>query len=169
MRSSARWLVVFLCLAVFTGAPRFSSAERLNVLFITVDDMNWDSVGAFGCKVPNITPNIDRFASQGIRFKHAHVTIAICQPTRAVWMTGRYPHNSGALGFNRINPGVPTLVEALHDAGYYTGIMAKTGHVVPSRAKAFDESIAARRLGNGRDSKKYYEHTKAFLANARKN
>ena len=94
-------------------AAAIEAAERTNVLFITVDDMNWDSVGAYGCRVPDITPNIDKLASQGIRFQHAHVTIAICQPTRAVWMTGRYPHNSGALGFNRINAGVPTLVEAL--------------------------------------------------------
>lgn len=144
------------------------AAEKLNFLLITVDDMNWDSVGVFGSKTPDITPNIDRFAAEGMRFEHAHVTIAICQPTRAVWMTGRYPHNSGALGFNPIKRGVPTLVEALHEAGYYTGIMAKTGHVVPTRRAAFDESIPAKELGNGRDPKKYYQHAAAFLANAKK-
>ena len=88
------------------------AAERPNIVLITVDDMNWDSNGAFGCPVDDITPNIDRLASQGVRFENAHVTVAICQPTRAVWMTGRYPHNSGALGFDPIKRGVPTLVEA---------------------------------------------------------
>ena len=143
------------------------AADRLNVLFITVDDMNWDSVGAFGCQVDDITPNIDKLASQGMRFEHAHVTIAICQPTRAVWMTGRYPHNSGALGFNRINAGVPTLVEALRDAGYYTGLFAKTGHVVPSRAAAWNERVLAKQLRNGRSPDKYYQFTKAFLTHAK--
>jgi N-sulfoglucosamine sulfohydrolase len=82
-------------------------------------------------------------------------------------MTGRYPHNSGALGFNSINRGVPTLVEALHDAGYYTGCLAKNAHVVPERKAAFDESVQASQLQNGRNPAKYYEHTKAFLAHAK--
>lgn len=144
-----------------------SAAERPNVLLITLDDMNWDSVGVFGCKVPGISPNIDRLASEGMRFEHSHVTVAICQPTRAVWMTGRYPHNSGAFGFDRIRPGVPTLVEALRDAGFYTGLFAKTGHVVPTRAKAWNEIVQASQLRNGRDPEKYYEHTRDFLAAAK--
>ncbi len=49
------------------------AAERLNVLFITLDDMNWDSVGVFGGPVGDATPNIDRLASEGMRFEHAHV------------------------------------------------------------------------------------------------
>ena len=158
---------LFLHFAAIFPATRATAAEPMNVLYITVDDMNWDSIGAFGCKVSDITPNIDRLATQGMRFEHGHVTIAICQPTRAVWMTGRYPHNSGALGFDRIKRGVPTLVEALQKAGYYTGIMAKTGHVVPSRRAAFSESIAANQLGNGRDPKKYHAQASSFLANAK--
>ena len=143
-------------------------AERPNVLFITVDDMNRDSVGAFGCPIPGITPNIDRLAGEGVKFEHAHVSIAICQPTRAVWMTGRYPHRSGALGFDPINKGVPTLLESLHDAGYYTGIMAKVGHVVPTRAKAWDVVVQANQLKTGRDPKLYYEHAKQFFDSAAK-
>lgn len=139
------------------------SADRPNVLLITLDDMNWDSVGVFGCPIPGISPNIDRLASEGLRFEHAHVTVAICQPTRAVWMTGRYPHNSGALGFDRIKPGVPTLVEALRDAGFHTGLFAKHGHVVPSRAAAWHQIVPAKDLNNGRNPDRYYEATKAFL------
>ena len=56
-----------------------AAADRLNVLFITLDDMNRDSIGVYGAKVPKTTPNIDRLASEGLRFEHAHVTIAICQ------------------------------------------------------------------------------------------
>ncbi len=149
-------------------ASRFlEAAERPNVLLITLDDMNWDSVAVFGCKVPGISPNIDRLASEGMRFEHSHVTVAICQPTRAVWMTGRYPHNSGALGFDRIRRDVPTLVEALSDAGFYTGLFAKTGHVVPTRAKAWNQIVQAAQLRNGRDPQKYYEHTRDFLGAAK--
>ena len=48
-----------------------------NVLLITVDDLNYDSVGCFGCQVDDITPNIDKLASEGVRFNNSHVTIAV--------------------------------------------------------------------------------------------
>ena len=43
--------------------------------------MNWDSVGVYSANIPNLTPNIDRLAYEGIRFEHAHVTIAIIANT----------------------------------------------------------------------------------------
>jgi N-sulfoglucosamine sulfohydrolase len=142
------------------------SRQRPNVLLITVDDLNWDSLGVTGNPIPGISPNIDRLASEGMLFERAHVTVAICHPTRAVWMTGRYPQNNGALGFEAIDAEVPTLVEALADAGYYTGLMAKTGHVVPSRAAAWDELIPARELKNGRSPQLYSRHAERFFENA---
>ena len=109
---NAALLGLTVCLAnSLTNAT--SLAARPNVVFITVDDMNCDSVGAYGCPLPEITPAIDSLAASGMRFEHAHVTIAICQPTRAVWMTGRYPHRNGALGFDPINADVPTLVRSI--------------------------------------------------------
>ena len=163
-RSLMRWFpVLTACLLVCTA----DAAERPSVLLITVDDMNWDSVGVYGCPIRNITPNIDRLAAEGLRFEHAHVTIAICQPTRAVWMTGRYPHNSGALGFNPIRPNVPTLVERLKTAGYRTGLMAKHGHVVPTRKAAWHEIVPAKELKNGRSPEHYYRRARAFLQSAR--
>ena len=142
-------------------------ADRPNVLLITVDDMNWDSVGVYGCPLSGVTPNIDKLARQGMRFERAHVTIAICQPTRAVWMTGRYPHRSGALGFDPIQPDVPTLVEALSHAGYYTGLMAKVPHVVPTRKRTWDMIVPGRQLGTGRDPKKYRHYAAEFLTRAK--
>ena len=142
--------------------------DRWNVVLITVDDMNCDSVGVFGCPIENITPNIDRLAAEGIRFEHAHVTIAICQPTRAVWMTGRYPHQNGALGFDPINPDVPTLVEQLKNAGYFTAILGKTTHVVPTRKHAWDMRIPVKRLGNGRNPKRYARHAKKAIEDAKR-
>ena len=141
--------------------------DPLNILLITVDDMNWDSVGVYGAALPNLTPNIDALAAEGLRFENAHVTIAICQPTRAVWMTGRYPHRSGALGFDEIRADVPTLIEALRDAGYYTGLMAKQGHVIPSRPDIWNEIVPARELMNGRSPSLYYERALVLLRNAK--
>ena len=141
-------------------------SKPLNVVLITVDDMNCDSVGVYGCPIPNITPHIDRLASQGIRFEHGHVTIAICQPTRAVWMTGRFPHRSGALGFDPIARNVPTLLETLKQGGYFTGILAKVSHVVPTRTKHWDVVVRANQLGTGRDPDRYHAHTARFLKQA---
>ena len=136
---------------------------KLNVMFITLDDMNRDSLGIYGSKVKGTTPNIDKLARQGLRFEHGHVSIAICMPTRAVWMTGRYPHNSGALGFTKINPDVPTLPETLLKNGYLTGILGKTEHVVPSRTKAFGYSRDRSEMDNGRSQELYGKFTAEFL------
>ena len=155
-----------LCMFVF-GLPCVA-ADRLNVLFITVDDMNRDSVGVYGAKVAGTTPNIDQLAAEGLRFEHAHVTIAICQPTRAVWMTGRYPQNNGALGFDEIRAGIPTLPETLRDNGFYTGILSKTTHVVPSRENAFDYSRDQQELSRGRSPDLYGKFVEEFLQHAKK-
>lgn len=139
---------------------------RPNILFITADDMNWDSVGAFGCQVAGATPSIDRLAGEGIRFEHAHLTIAVCQPCRESFMTGRYPHRNGALGFEPIRRDVPTLSEQLHGAGYLTGIFGKNGHYAPADRFFWDVSVTPRELGAGRDPQEFYAHAKEFLANA---
>ena len=86
---------------------------RLNVLFITADDMNYNTPGFTGCLTPAITPNLDRLATQGLRFVNAHVTVAVCQPSRECLMTGRFPHHNGATGFYPVRPDVPTLIESL--------------------------------------------------------
>jgi N-sulfoglucosamine sulfohydrolase len=70
-----------------------------NILFITVDDMNADSVGCFGCPIEGTTPNLDQLAADGIRFEHAHVQVPNCTPSRNVLQTGRYPQNNGVEGF----------------------------------------------------------------------
>ncbi len=168
-----RWtklpLILLVSLVSLGGCSSEQSGEtpiaedQPNVLVITVDDMNWDSVGVYGADIPGITPNIDRLATEGLRFDHGHVTIAICQPTRAVWMTGRYPHNSGAFGFEPIRPDVPTLPEALLAAGYRTGVMAKHGHMLPSRPEAWTEIVPAKELQNGRDPDLYYTRALGFM------
>lgn len=165
-------ILALLCLlALFTNVTvraDSKSATKTNVLFISVDDMNWDSLGSTGCKVKDITPNIDRLASQGLRFEHAHVTIAVCQPTRSVWFTGRYPHRNGALGFQPINVRVPTMTEQTKKVGYLNGIMAKVPHLAPQRKFAWDVVVGANQLRVGRDPQLYYKHAKAFFERAKK-
>lgn len=146
-----------------------SAADRPNVMLITADDMNWDSLGCFGNKLKGVSPHLDKLAAKGVRFEHAYVTIAICQPCRASIMTARYPHGSGALGFDKINPNIPTLPETLREAGYYTAAIGKAVHTIPSRHKtAFDETWDMHELGYGRSPKRYRETTSGAIGKAKK-
>ena len=140
-----------------------------NVLLITVDDMSWDSLGCMGCRVPDITPNIDRLAEEGVLCENSYVAIAVCQPSRSALMTGRYPHKNGARGFEQIDFCVTTLTEHLREYGYYNGIIGKVPHLQPEEKFAWD--YAAHTLTEeeswGRDPKRMYEHTKKFIRQAK--
>jgi N-sulfoglucosamine sulfohydrolase len=144
-----------------------SSMKPLNILLITADDLNFDSLGTNGCKVPGITPNLDQLAADGMKFNHAHVNIAVCQPSRQTLMTGRFPHTNGALGFDPIDENVPTLQEQLRAAGYLNGILGKEKHLQPMARYCWDlvatEKDLADGLGIGRSGEKYHSYTKTFL------
>ncbi len=148
-------------------APAAAASGRLNVLLITADDLNYDSLGFAGSKVPGVSPNLDRLAGEGMRFEKAFVTVAVCQPSRSVMMTGRYPHRSGALGFQPITAEVATLSGVLHDAGWQTGIFGKETHLRPIEQFKWDVFIHGEELGMGRDAKKYHQAAKDFFEKAK--
>ena len=60
---------IFYPLLVFASLVSFARADRPNILFISVDDMNCDSVGVYGSPLKDITPHMDRLASEGVRFE----------------------------------------------------------------------------------------------------
>ena len=166
--------VFILALAMLSGPTlarqtRTASASgRASILLITVDDMNWDSPGCFGGAVPDITPNIDRMAAEGMRFTNAHVTIAVCTPSRSVLLTGMYPHHNGAEGFQRIRPDVPTLPAVLGEAGYLCGTIGKSlGQ--PEIFKWADEYGGPTQEGQGvfgRQPQVYYRFIRDFINKA---
>src|SRR5258706_12829055 len=82
----------------FSGT-RSLAGSRPNILLLTGDDLGWSSPGCFGGLAHGITPRIDALAAGGMRFLQAYVNIAVCQPSRAVILTGRYPHPNGVTGF----------------------------------------------------------------------
>lgn len=139
----------------------------MNFLLITADDMNWDAVGAFGGPVPDVTPNLNHLASQGLRFQHAHVTAAVCQPSREALMTGRYPHRNGGMGFEPIWDHIETLQERLHRAGYLNGILGKVAHLAPVKKFSWDEQHDIGDLGHGRDPSLYRHYAAGFLERAK--
>ncbi len=141
---------------------------RLNILLFTADDLHCESVGCFSGRVPGLTPNLDIFASQGMRFEKAHVNVAICQPSRGVLATGLYGHNSGIMGFMHTDRDVPTVMQTLRDAGYVTGILGKVNHSTPRADYQWDFVHDQKELGNGRDPDIYYVYCREFLTRCRR-
>jgi N-sulfoglucosamine sulfohydrolase len=95
------------------------------VILLTVDDMNWDSVGVYGCPVQETTPNLDRLAKDSIRFDKAFAQASVCTPSRHVMLSGCYSHTTKTEGFVPITPVCQTMPEILKRAGYYTAIINK--------------------------------------------
>jgi arylsulfatase A-like enzyme len=81
--------------------PLNKDVERLpNVVLILVDDLGWMDLSCQGSDFYK-TPNIDRLASEGIRFTNGYAACAVCSPTRAAIQTGRYPHRVGVTDWIR--------------------------------------------------------------------
>jgi arylsulfatase A-like enzyme len=65
-------------------------SKKLNFVFIMVDDLGWADLGCYGSDLHE-TPNIDKLAGEGMRFTDAYAASPVCSPTRASFMTGKYP------------------------------------------------------------------------------
>ncbi|GHS90709.1 heparan N-sulfatase [Bacteroidia bacterium] len=139
----------------------------LNVVLITADDLNYSSVGYMGCGVQNITPNLDKLASQSMLFQNAYVNIAVSQPSRAVLATGLYAHNNGVEGFYHTDRSVPTIMSVLKENGYTTGIAGKLPHSTPKNMDDWDTKVDQPELGDGRDPQRYYDVFNSFVKRAK--
>ena len=71
-----------------------------SVVLVLVDDMGWTDLSCQGSEYYE-TPNIDRLAAGGMRFTNAYAACAVCSPTRAAVMTGRYPARTGVTDWIR--------------------------------------------------------------------
>lgn len=107
--------------------------KRPNILLIMVDDMGYSDLGCYGGEID--TPNIDRLAAEGIKYKQFY-NAARCCPTRAALMTGVYPHQAGMGWMAAADMGTPeyqgnlnensvTIAEVLKTANYKTYMTGK--------------------------------------------
>lgn len=125
-----------LLLFVFflTSTPIISqNSNRPNVIIILADDLGYADVGFNGSEdIP--TPNIDKIANEGVKFTNAYVTYAVCGPSRAGLITGRYQDRFGfsrnpLFAPNDVEMGLPlteqTLATVLKPAGYKSVVLGK--------------------------------------------
>ena len=126
--------------AIFLAASlgQAEAARQPNILIVIADDLNKDSVGIYGNKDVK-TPNIDRLASQGMRFNLAYTSTAMCAPTRQQMYTGLYPVRSGAYpNHSKVKPGTKSLVHYLKALGYRVGLSGKR-HFGPPSSFPFEQ------------------------------
>lgn len=117
------------CQSVAESEPQ---APRPNIVLIMADDLGFGDLSCYGSTFIN-TPHIDALAKNGIRFTDYHSNGAVCSPTRAALMTGRYPQRTGVEGVitakSHREVGLPleevTIAEVLKDAGYATAMFGK--------------------------------------------
>lgn len=134
-----QWVLISMLVAIGVAMPS-DAAERPNVLLIVSED-NGPELGCYGDPYAR-TPNLDRLANEGVRFENAFVPYSVCSPSRAVFLTGLYPHQNGQIGlathkFAMYEDDTPNVVTRLKAAGYRTGLIGKL-HVNPESAFPFD-------------------------------
>ena len=114
-------------------------ARKPNILFILADDMGWGDLSCYG-RPDYRTPNLDKLATQGMRFTNAYSAAPVCTPTRVGFHTGRYParlpvgleepiHERSAIGERVKTTGIPrshpTVSSLIKSAGYDTALIGK--------------------------------------------
>lgn len=158
------YCAIFLlsCLKTESWA-QIETTRKPNILFILADDLGWSALSCYGNK-DVATPNLDRLASQGMRFTSAYAD-AQCSPSRAALLSGQYGGRTGLFkvlaekepprAFLRppepnhgLKPEVATLATTLRQAGYATGMSGKW-HIA-------DSHVAANLIR--RDGGKYFDH-----------
>lgn len=111
--------------ALTKAADNVSDASHPNIVVILADDHGLDAVSCYGSKLIQ-TPNIDRLASEGMRFTSAYANNSICSPSRAVFLTGKYNHLCGVEKLGGHFDGTQqTFPKLLQQAGYQTALIGK--------------------------------------------
>jgi arylsulfatase A-like enzyme len=115
-----------------------ATTRRPNLVFILADDLGYADLGCNGARADEpVSPNLDRLAARGLRFRHGYSNSPVCSPTRFALITGRWqyrlrgaadePLTGKARGDKVIGiaPQHPTLPSLLRDAGYVTALFGK--------------------------------------------
>lgn len=121
------WMIALTALVPVLFGPLAAAepAGRPNIILFLADDLGYGELGCYG-NAAAITPNLDRFAAEGLRLTDCHSASSVCSPSRSALLTGRAPYRNGV--FTWIPEGSPihlrssehALPKLLRDAGYDT-------------------------------------------------
>jgi arylsulfatase A-like enzyme len=127
-------ICVLLSMSLILGLSTTNAAEpKPNFVFVYADDHRWDALGVMQreqgerARFPWLkTPGLDRLAAEGVRFRNAFVTLSLCAPSRAAYLTGQYNHVNGITNNSRPFPeNSVTHATLLRAAGYKTAYVGK--------------------------------------------
>lgn len=131
-KKASCWKVALACvlLSAFGLFMPARAQERPNIILIYADDLGYGDVSAYGASRIR-TPNVDRLASEGLKFTRVHAPSSTCTPSRYGLLTGEYAWRRKGTGIAPgnaaliIEPGRTTLPSVLKAAGYTTGVVGK--------------------------------------------
>ena len=141
---------LLLCGGVLGGSAAVAAQKQPNILLVLSDDQSAFAVGCYG-NADIRTPNLDRFASEGVRFNRAYATSPQSVPSRASIMTGRSPVAVNMTRFNvTLARRFRAFPEYLRENGYYTGVAGRGYHL---------DGAVSGRVGKIKEVELYYaEH-----------
>ncbi len=157
-----KFIGLFLSIVLFFVISFSAHANKLqkpNIIYIMADDLGYGDLGCYGQQIIQ-TPNLDKMASEGMRFTECYAGSTVCAPSRSVLMTGKHTGHTtvrgnaggigGVVGLGGKDGRVPlnkediTVAEVLKQAGYVTGMTGKWGLGEPNttgepNSQGFDE------------------------------
>ncbi len=176
---------VVLIIASFFGGLQSASAQptstgatrQPNIIFILADDWGWGDLGCYGHQQLK-TPSLDKMAKEGTMWTNFYCNGSVCSPSRAAYMTGRFP---AELGFHTIiaphtasygvprllDPKIPSVTRLLHDAGYSTAHLGKwhlgDGPGVDFKDYGIDHVVTKKGGSRPESSRRLVDETITFL------
>jgi uncharacterized sulfatase len=140
-----------------SGAAVHAQEIRPNILWITCEDIS-PNLGCYGDSYA-VSPNIDRLASQGVRYTHAFAPIGVCAPSRSSLILGMYAPSAGSHHMRcsiRLAEMIRCFTEYLRMAGYFCSNNVKTDYNFPVPQAAWDESSAKAHWRNRRPGQPFF-------------
>ncbi|MBP89851.1 MAG: N-acetylgalactosamine-6-sulfatase [Planctomycetaceae bacterium] len=131
MRHLSSFMLVVCTLLCVT--PAFAAKSRPNIIFVMADDLGYGDLGCYGQKLI-ATPNLDRMAREGTRFRSFYAGNTVCAPSRSVLMTGQHMGHThvrgnagGDMSIQALRDEDVTVAEVLKKVGYATALCGKWG------------------------------------------
>ena len=122
---------------IYTGTYTYAQNPKTNFIVFIADDVSWNDFGCYGNSEVQ-TPNIDKLASDGLKFSNFYLTASSCSPSRNSIITGRYPHNTGAAELHTEPPlEMISFPEVLRNNSYYS-VQAGKFHMGQYARRGFD-------------------------------